>query len=296
MAWINCASCKRYYNNASGGCTNAACDMADRSTISRALSRPASPRATLPASSAPDLTTEDRETVEVVAPTLVRPGTPPPRLSGPAPVALTVSSAAAEVAAINAARQLTVGADSTCMVYRGDSRTASEIRGAGGFHAWTPLTADQARLLILKTRVQTTVIDFFPPSARRFNTMFQGSVDLGALMAQIKLEKARDTFHISTEPTEACGGYASGHIYGIRLNDLYLLDRNGANQRALTAGLHSGIFPSVVFNGDTFATATVIGVARQGGGGMEVAFLTSLPMAMITCCKAPGATAFTPIP
>ena len=156
-----------------------------------------------------------------------------------------------------------------------------------GFTAWVPLSTQQALDVIKRSTGQNFPISL-PPRAKRLEGYFnqQQNINMMTLGRQIKLEKAGDTFHISTDPSEACGGYASGYIYAMRFKTLYLIDKQG---QATVGSMSSvkGINSLLVLDSTSPASASTIAVAIPGTGGAEVAFLTSIPMAHIYKYKEP---------
>ncbi|WP_218649970.1 hypothetical protein, partial [endosymbiont of Lamellibrachia barhami] len=73
------------------------------------------------------------------------------------------------------------------------------------------------------------------------------------------------------------GGYASGYIYAMKFKTLYLIDKAG---NVSTGSLKDvrGINPKLVLDTPSLSNANIIGLAIPGQAGVEVAFLTKIPM------------------
>ena len=180
----------------------------------------------------------------------------------------------------------------TFKFYRGDSRTPEDIRSAGGFHAWVPLSVDQARLLIGKTQGSAVGNDQFPPAlAESLSAVtIKKALDLQLF---IKYTKNKTTTpQVSTAPDEDCGGQANGKdakgrpyvIYEIEHGALNVMQVGGVRPAVGGDFPHTGMFPKVLINTATLATATVIALLMKD----EIAFLTSIPLTDIKRYKKQG--------
>ncbi|CAN5875178.1 hypothetical protein BH11PSE8_BH11PSE8_20520 [soil metagenome] len=173
------------------------------------------------------------------------------------------------------------------ILYRGDSRSPAQIKGSGGFSAWVPLDSEGARQVVRRGLGQNFAITL-PTKAARLQKLFNSdncqSLTLLTLARQIKLEKAGDTFHISTDPSEGCGGYSSGYIYAMRFATMVLVDKKGLASPASFKGL-SRVNTKLVMDNAVLASADIIAVAIDPE---EVAFLTSIPVAQIYKYKEPN--------
>lgn len=163
--------------------------------------------------------------------------------------------------------------------YRGDRRDADTIRAAGGFSAWVPLTLTQARNLMTRfNNVSTTPVEVPRPAHRiaHYLANLKGEAKLLELVRMIKQIKDRTSVQISTDLTDACGGYGSGFKYRIEFNSLYLHDGVGGaavrDPASLEVVSHFGA-KMITDTGD-LSTATVIALTSKGN---EVSFLTSIP-------------------
>ncbi|HTU20106.1 MAG TPA: hypothetical protein VMG10_18725 [Gemmataceae bacterium] len=307
MPYIKCASCKKFYYSDIGGCTNANCAAADRALIAKLGSTPVHPLTKKPIdvspkkpvdppaevkakASSPKLKGPPKSTTpsNKVAPTneeksvkLV--AVPKPTIV-PAPVAVTKSEAEEKAVPQIQIDQAEAGWH---IIYRGDTRDPKKLATFGGFTAWVPLNLQEARNVVKRSMGQNFQIKL-PKAAARLEGYFnkQEKLNLLTLGRQIKLEKAGDTFHISTDPTEGCGGYASGYIYAMKFKTLFLIDKNGKASPAALKEV-TGINSYLVMDTTSLDTATTIAVAIPGQAGPEVAFLTTIPMAHIYKYKEP---------
>ena len=179
----------------------------------------------------------------------------------------------------------------TFTFFRGDSRTPQEIRDAKGFQGWVPLSAEQARKIVIKGKKEAS--DFPPALAGIMNTVeIKKALDLQVF---IKFTKNKSTTpQVSTAFDDDCGGQANGKdakgrpyvIYKLQFDSLNVLLDNGGF-RPLEAGdlPHTSMFPKVLMNDSKLETSTTIAICMKD----EVAFLTSIPMANIKEYKEQGA-------
>ena len=272
MSFKQCSNCKGYYNDKNGGCINPECAACDRARVGKIVSTPVIPKLKpmRPATKPPAIN-KLRPTGGI--------GSPPKEI-GPSPVVLPDSDILPE-------SEDQLDDAGYHIIYRGDTRTPEQLKTYGGFSAWAPLSNEQARDVIKRSQGQNFDIKL-PPKAKRLESAFNTNKNLNlmTLGRQIKLEKAGDTFHISTDPTEGCGGYASGYIYAMKFKTLYLVDKSG---HVSTGSLKDvrGINPKLVLDTQSLSSAKVIGVAIPGQGGVEVAFLTSIPITNIYKYRSP---------
>ncbi|MBP7148219.1 MAG: hypothetical protein KBD01_11775 [Acidobacteria bacterium] len=281
MGYKKCSKCNTWYDASLGGCRNASCTSADRSTIARIVSAPVDPRTKLPLqpTSAPKPAPAQ---ARAAAPAVLRLPVLK-RVAAPKPVALPE-----EEGALLAADVLLGLEAGYHIIYRGDSRAPRSLKGFGGFTAWVPLDREQAVAVVKRSSGQNFDVKL-PKEAARIEGYFNKTKNLNLLTLgrQIKLEKAGDTIHISTDPTPECGGYAGGYIYAMRFKTLNLVDKAGKVSHGAVTSV-SGINPMLVLDTDSVETANTIGLVIPGGAGVEVAFLTSIPPTYIYKYRTPG--------
>jgi hypothetical protein len=298
MGYRKCGSCGKWYNGSENGCTNGGCEAGDRAKIAKLATTPVHPQTKAPIAvkMAPklDKTTVKSPLPKAEPPKEVQVGALFPALkkvAAPKPVALP--DAEGELMASDEMQQLETGHH---IIYRGDTRTPSQLKGYGGFSAWVPLTTQQAQDVIKRSTGQNFDIKL-PERAKRLEGYFnqQKNINMLTLGRQIKLEKAGDTFHISTDPTEGCGGYSTGYIYAMRFRNLYLIDKQGVASSGSMSSVR-GINSLLVLDTTSMASATTIAVAIPGQGGVEIAFLTSIPIASIYKYKTPNGSVWHRMP
>lgn len=299
MVFKQCSGCKGYYNAAKGGCVNPGCAACDRALVSRLNTAPSVPKVK-PRRAPPPVPARNKTSPVAVVPHGGKPVAPrnpqalaglgsPPKESGPLPVVAPESE--------DLQHYVEEQGEGNCyVVYRGDSRTPAQLRTYGGFTAWVPLSLQQAREVVRRSYGENFELHL-PKAAARLEAAFNRSLNLNLLTLgrQIKLEKAGDTFHISTDPTEDCGGYASGYIYAMRFKTLFLVDKAGQVSSGPLAAVR-GINPKLVLDKHGYTEAGTIAVAIPGQGGAEVAFLTSIPMANIFKYRMPGSRTWHRLP
>ncbi|MFH2001770.1 MAG: hypothetical protein ABIK28_18945 [Planctomycetota bacterium] len=289
MGFKQCSSCKGFYNASLGGCVNPNCTACDKARVAQMNSTPMIPKAkpkvgpilvaapvALRRRPAPPIPVSKKTASK--KPSIVK-NTPrktggigaPPKDAGPMPVAIDDSEEMSRI-------EQEQGEAGYHIIYRGDSRKPAELVPFGGFTAWVPLKLHQAQDVVKRSRGENFKITL-PKEAKRLEDAFNRNMNLNlmTLGRQIKLEKAGDTFHISTDPTEGCGGYTSGYIYAFKFKTLYLMDKLG---KVTTGALTDvkGINPKLVLDKKSLSDATVIGLAIPGQAGVEVAFLTDITM------------------
>jgi hypothetical protein len=176
--------------------------------------------------------------------------------------------------------------------YRGDSRTADDIRKAGGFHGWVPLSVEQARLLIKKAKNQTVANDQFPNALAGAlkEVTIKKTLDLQVF---IKYTKNKSTTpQVSTAPDEDCGGQANGKdekgrpfiVYEIAYDSLNVLQVGGVRPADPSDFPHTSAFPKVMIDTSSLDTANTVALLMKD----EIAFLTSIPLAHIRRWKLNG--------
>ena len=193
-------------------------------------------------------------------------------------------------------------------LYRADTRPPQDVQTAHGFHGWLSLDADTARKVVTRcngNNVDNTIVIPGAPGRRLFRDflMVQAKYSLNDLMTWIKNTRDMgETPQVSTDEAETCGGYADGknHVYQLTFTLNMQVKGAGNPVPAATAeALVALVNPHLVFDGATLATSNIIGVARGSSGLVEVAFLTAIPIGMITGYKAPPLpypAAFQPMP
>ncbi len=276
MGFKQCSSCKGYYNANRGGCINPECTACDRARTANLISTPVIPKAkprrpvTKPWVKPKPKRPDTKPSIKKKPRPASGIGTPP-KLAGPSPVVVLKSDTMAE----SELQRSDIGYHN---IYRGDTRTPSQLTAYDGFTAWVELSKEQARNVIRRSQGQNFNLKL-PKEAKRLEDAFNRNMNLNLLTLgrQIKLEKAGDTFHVSTDPTEGCGGYASGYIYAMKFKTLYLIDKAG---NVSTGSLKDvrGINPKLVLDTPSLSNANIIGLAIPGQAGVEVAFLTKIPM------------------
>ena len=122
--------------------------------------------------------------------------------------------------------------------------------------------------------------------------------NLLTLMAEIKKGKSHDTVHISTDVSEAAGGYASSYVYQMPMTLNYQKNGRGAVQPVDSpASIASRVGTNLVFDGASMAASQLIALTGVGAVGLtEVSFLTSIPYASITQYKEPGGSVWIAVP
>ena len=176
--------------------------------------------------------------------------------------------------------------------YRGDSRQPDDIKAAKGFHAWGPLSVEQARLLIMKAQNNAVDDSAFPDtlSSALKAVSIKKTIDLQVFIKYTKNKTG--TPQVSTAPDEDCGGQANGKdekgrpfvIYEIEYDTLNVLQTGGARPATAADFPHTGMFPKVLIDKGTLATATVIALLMKD----EIAFLTSIDLGHIKRSKQGG--------
>ena len=180
----------------------------------------------------------------------------------------------------------------TFTFYRGDSRPASDIKDAKGFHGWVPLSSEQARLLIKKAKGEAVDNGSFPNALAGAlkEVTIKKTLDLQVF---IKYTKNKSTTpQVSTAPDEDCGGQANGKdskgrpyiIYKIEFENLNVMQHVSVVPAQQNDFPHSSPFPKVLISGATLDNSETIAVLMKD----EIAFLTSIPLANVKGWKLDG--------
>jgi hypothetical protein len=286
MGFKKCSACQKWYDASLGGCLNASCGMADRARVARVVTTPVHPQTKAPMQFGVLPTVALKPITKTAVIEQPKQALPEIKLKSKSsgqvsPVAITYvqgeSLLDSEIQVLEAGHHI---------LYRGDSRSPAEIKNFGGFSAWVPLDVDGARQVVRRGLGKNFNITL-PTKAKRLENLFNSdncqNLTLLTLARQIKLEKAGDTFHVSTDPTEGCGGYANGYIYAMRFRTLFLVDKHGAATPGAFNAL-SRVNTKLVLDTQSLDTATTIAVAIDPE---EVAFLTTVPIGQIYKYKEP---------
>lgn len=191
-------------------------------------------------------------------------------------------------------------------LYRADSRAPEAIAEAEGFGGRRPLSLDQARSIAARFFDGNAVVDL-PDRAAPGLTVALASrpgqpITLGDMVRVAKAEKSGDTVHISTDLTQACGGYANGADGSGRPNFTYRIDVptdpfyvfkqniNGSTPAHPTSTVHGfdasiagAVRPALVMDNPDPRQATMIAIVSSGD---EVTFLTKVPQDWVTQSRA----------
>ncbi len=263
---------------------NPSCGQADDASINRHLNAPKNPstgQLLLPLNKVVPVDVKDmlpkisKQPKEVLAPVNKKKG-------APVRAHVALSDKDDEKLLDNKANQLEAG---HVMLYRGDTRSPAAIKAAGGFAAWVPLNVATARDVIRRALGWKFPLSFPKAGARlekEINDLGQ-MFNLLLLARQIKATKTRDTFHVSTDFTEECGGYSNGYIYAMRFAKMNM-SFDSYFVEPLKKDKLSAVKPRFVMDTPSLATASTIGVAIDKA---EIAFLTTIPVAQIIKYKEP---------
>jgi len=179
-------------------------------------------------------------------------------------------------------------------IYRGDTRTPQAIKADGGFRPRVATTAATGRGIITRCLVPRTPPPQLPPPADQttLQTLLNtNTVKLIDVLRDIKAEKSGRTVHVSTDTSSSCGGYSSSYVYKMS----FTLNVQAAGTGPVTPVgnnpvlLQSQVGANVFFDGATLATSNLFGISGgMADPGVELAFLTMIPMAYITHYCVPG--------
>ncbi|MFL6698955.1 MAG: hypothetical protein ACJ8GJ_17455 [Vitreoscilla sp.] len=320
MGWKFCSGCKRQYNDSNGGCTNGSCSQKDGAAIQRSATMPRPP------TSQAELNQEAAAVGRLVSkapiePMTVGPSTPGRRPSSPALLAMPLSSAIALPLAVAASTPAVLAADpapGTFVVFRGDSRTPSAIRAAGGFKPWgRPNSLEQIRGLISRLTTNSANDDFafsIEKSGGRQHPLEQALktpiihvvskkpvaktlLNLSKFIIGLGSGQNFDAFHVSTAPSVDCGGYGNqGYIYRIEFPQTFHFFNQAGEAVEMTAA-RKGVDLVMADHAD-LAQATVIGLVIGGSPGgkgetafpdiVEVSLLTPIPLARVKAYQPQG--------
>lgn len=187
-------------------------------------------------------------------------------------------------------------------LFRADSREPDAIAAAEGFGGRKPLSLDQARSIAARFFDGNAVVDLpdrAAPGLREALTAREGrTITLGDMVRVAKAEKSGDTVHISTDLTQACGGYANGADGSGRPNLTYRIEVptdpfhvfkqniNGSMPAQPTSTVHGfdasiagAVRPALVMDNPDPRQATMIAIVSNGD---EVTFLTKVPQDWVT--------------
>ena len=187
-------------------------------------------------------------------------------------------------------------------LFRADSREPDAIAGAEGFGGRKPLSLDQARSIAARFFDGDAVVDLPDRAAPGLREAIAArecrTITLGDMVRVAKAEKSGDTVHISTDLTQACGGYANGADGSGRPNLTYRIEVptdpfhvfkqniNGSMPAQPTstvhgfdAGIAGAVRPALVMDNPDPRRATMIAIVSNGD---EVTFLTKVPQDWVT--------------
>lgn len=187
-------------------------------------------------------------------------------------------------------------------LFRADSREPDAIAGAEGFGGRKPLSLDQARSIAARFFDGDAVVDLPDRAAPGLREAIAArecrTITLGDMVRVAKAEKSGDTVHISTDLTQACGGYANGADGSGRPNLTYRIEVptdpfhvfkqniNGSMPAQPTstvhgfdAGIAGAVRPALVMDNPDPRQATMIAIVSNGD---EVTFLTKVPQDWVT--------------
>lgn len=187
-------------------------------------------------------------------------------------------------------------------LFRADSREPDAIATAEGFGGRRPLSLDQARSVAARFFDGNAVVDLPDRAAPGLSVALASRpgqpITLGDMVRVAKAEKSGDTVHISTDLTQACGGYANGADGSGRPNLTYRIDVptdpfyvfkqniNGSTPAQPTSTVHGfdasiagAVRPALVMDNPDPRQATMIAIVSSGD---EVTFLTKVPQDWVT--------------
>lgn len=187
-------------------------------------------------------------------------------------------------------------------LFRADSRAPEAIAEAEGFGGRKPLSLDQARSIATRFFDGNAAVDLPDRAAPGLTVALAArpgqTITLGDMVRVAKAEKSGDTVHISTDLTQACGGYANGADGSGRPNLTYRIDVptdpfyvykqniNGsmpaqptATAQTFDATIAGAVRPALVMDNPDPRQATMIAIVSSGD---EVTFLTKVPQDWVT--------------
>lgn len=187
-------------------------------------------------------------------------------------------------------------------LFRADSREPGAIAEAEGFGGRKPLSLEQARSVAARFFDGNAAVDLpdrAAPGLREALAAREGrTITLGDMVRVAKAEKSGDTIHISTDLTQACGGYANGsdgsgrpyltyridvptdpfHVYRQNINGS-LPGQPTATAQTFDATIAGTVRPALVMDNPDPRQATMIAIVSNGD---EVTFLTKVPQDWVT--------------
>ena len=320
MGWIKCSGCGKFYNSEKGGCQTIGCSLGPKTTGLPPKVVKAPPSAKKIEESAVVkqeilLKTSTQKKLSG-SPTLTTRsgfGSPPPVASpfgmhllrkGPKKITKEEYAKLSSDAYFDADDDSDTAA-SGLLLYRGDTRPPNVLKGDGGFKAYEPLSLEAARNMVKRGCGVNCAVDLPIKGGgilkgggrgkiveHRLQPKFRDKYNIRALGGQIKLEKANDTFHISTDLTEACGGYSSGNIYRISFNRVCLFNENMVEISINEIANIKSTDTYVLLDNTDIDQSSVVALVIGGNAGPEVSFLTSIPMEHIVAFKIPQERSF----
>ncbi|MCU7932149.1 MAG: hypothetical protein KZQ90_15205 [Candidatus Thiodiazotropha sp. (ex Codakia rugifera)] len=184
-------------------------------------------------------------------------------------------------------------------VYRADTRSPDTIKGEKCFKAWQPLEYEEAKRVLkkfcgadidlgLKSKAAEGLINRLKTPKLKFDKQLKRNLPTGDfyplnkndLSRLIKSQKTRESFWISTDEKEDCGGQANGYIYKMRF-DSSSLSLPGLNSFAAKIGLSKTEKTSSWVRLLMDPSLKIIAVHISGGAGAEISFLTRIPLKYI---------------
>ncbi|MBW9262759.1 MAG: hypothetical protein K1566_15525 [Candidatus Thiodiazotropha sp. (ex. Lucinisca nassula)] len=183
-------------------------------------------------------------------------------------------------------------------VFRADTRKPDVISNQG-FEAWQPLSFSEAMNVLkkfcgedlslnLKSKRAERLIDSLKTPIMRYDKSSRRQLPTGQYMKLnkndlsrlIKSQKTRDSFWISTDESEACGGQANGYIYRM-VFDSASMNLPGVSSFSSKIGVlqHEKMSSWVRLLID--ASHKIIALNISGSAGAEISFLTRIPQQYI---------------
>ena len=174
--------------------------------------------------------------------------------------------------------------------FRTDSRKPEELLADGGFNAWQKLTGLHAINILRKfcgnqddlylPPVVKSNVNSLKTEKQKYNKETRKNEGTGVfyplnmidLSRLIKAQKTRDSFWISTDYTEDCGGYNSTFKYKINFDDIEKVKINSSIIGSSTP-INPKSKPFVFID----TGKNTVAVELKGLAGGEVSFLTSIP-------------------
>jgi hypothetical protein len=188
-------------------------------------------------------------------------------------------------------------------VFRADTRRPDIIQNQNGFDAWQPLDFKEAKSVLkkfcgspdnldLKSKNAERLINNLLSPRRQYDKAARRYVNIGGylplnkndLSRLIKSQKTRDSFWISTDESEACGGQANGYIYRIVIES-NAMDLPGVKSFASKIGSQKKEKESHWVRLLMDSSVEMIALNISGSAGAEISFLTRIPATYIIAFK-----------